>query len=225
MRYLIDKSALIINDMLCVADLHIGLEKKLHRKGIHINISEIVFNELRGLVDLFKPSRILVAGDLVDSMWAYSIAIGLLEKFSLPPVILVPGNHDKKVEQLEEYIEIASSHGILAKSEESYIGIVHGHAIPSPDILTTASILVMGHVHPALPGSPKTRAWLFDNFFDSSLFNGTAEKYREKTRLSQIIVLPAFNPYLPGSVPGELADVPFLKVNQMAWTIVPVREK
>ncbi len=167
-----DEAALLLEGRtrrLVVADLHLGML-----------INDGVVERLRELVERTEADEVIVAGDVKHNigmrMRERKVVEELVKTIDVP-ILVVKGNHDGGIDDIAE---TASSHGIkLGK-----FGILHGHALPSDDVMQ-ADVIIVGHAHPAVfirdaVGGIKKRIWL----------EGRAEI---DGREVEIIVMPAFN--------------------------------
>ncbi|MHC1604862.1 MAG: metallophosphoesterase [Candidatus Methanofastidiosia archaeon] len=180
-----DSPALIINAkkrMLVVADLHLGFEYELLKKGINIpNQTQKVKLEIESLIKKTGAEHIVFLGDLKHNI----PAISALESKSIPlfldlpiPFTLIKGNHDGNIDKL-------SSHQIRPYLRVEDILLMHGH-MNIPDI--EFNILIVGHSHPAIE-------------FKDELGKRTREKCWARGKLPDgrvFLILPAFNEFITG---------------------------
>jgi putative SbcD/Mre11-related phosphoesterase len=209
---------------LVVSDLHIGWEKLLSRRGVHIpSQTPKIKNMLLKLIKEVKPTHMILLGDIKDAITKLSkeewkdipeFFEDIQEEVSEIQVIL--GNHDGNLEPLlPEAINIIPSSGISFGD----IGLFHGHAWPAPKLLGCKS-LVTGHVHPTVAirdpmGLRITRqvfvkAQCNSEQLAKSLLNylGTKvnvnvadvlmEQQKVKLNVEQLFILPSFNQFLGG---------------------------
>ncbi len=169
--------ALIIEDTAVVADLHLGLENYLGAP--RMQIGDIV-ERLRGVVEEYSVSRVVVAGDLKHEFsgnlpYEWDDVETLVRSVDVE-LVVVRGNHDNFL------AAILSKHGIeLLESYEVHgWTIVHGH---KP---CDAERIVMGHEHPAV----KVR-------YGGAMYSYPCFLWAKGRR--EVIVLPAFSPLVPGS--------------------------
>ena len=138
-----------------IGDLHIGWEVNLARQGIHVpsQTSKLLEKAIQ-VIDVCKPTRLIFLGDVKHTvarveMEEWRDVPDFFEKISklVSDIEVVPGNHDGNLEPLTtSNVKILPSTGtVLWKS----IGIFHGHAWPSPELLACDS-LIMGHLHPVI---------------------------------------------------------------------------
>src|SRR3989344_9328610 len=169
---------------LVIADLHIGYEEELHKKGILIPRFQFkdTFNRLSKILNKTKPKLIIVNGDLKhefgnisDQEWRETLKIlDLLTKYG--KVILIKGNHDtilgpiarKRNVEIKEYYKIND------------ILIIHGDKIPDKKLFKNVKIIIIGHEHPAISLRDNIRVEKFKCFLKG--------KYKGKT----LIAMPSF---------------------------------
>lgn len=206
-RFVTDYSAIFIAEekALVVAELHLGIEHELYKKGIIIPPQREKFQEiLDKLLHLTKAKMLVIIGDIKHKVPGISIR----EERELPKfmeylknkvkVILVKGNHDAEIEKIiPEGIKIYGSRGFkLGK-----YGFFHGHAWPSKRLMQ-CDYLFMAHLHPALEFKDSFGFRNIEQVWIKGRFD--AEKVREKYKIKKMgklnaIVMPTFNKLL-GSV-------------------------
>jgi len=140
--------------VLIVADLHIGWEVALTQEGIHVpSQTPKMKDKLLKLIDLCKPTSLLFLGDIKHTIarvefeeWRDipDLFEALGQKVGEIKVAL--GNHDGNLEPL-----LPSSVKILPQSGIALwdAGFFHGNSWPAPELLQCRS-LVIGHVHPTV---------------------------------------------------------------------------
>jgi putative SbcD/Mre11-related phosphoesterase len=137
-----------------ISDLHIGWEVALAGEGVHVpsQTSRLIDN-LKSLVALEKPDRLLVLGDIkhttakIELKEWQDVPLFFEEAHKIVPKIqVVPGNHDGDIEALlPETVEVSSPQGVILAD----VGLFHGHTWPDVAMLG-CSTLVIGHVHPVV---------------------------------------------------------------------------
>jgi putative SbcD/Mre11-related phosphoesterase len=209
---------------LVVSDLHIGWEKLLIQKGVHIpSQTPKIKNMLLKLIKEIKPTHLILLGDIKDAITKLSkeewkdipeFFEDIQEKVSEIQVIL--GNHDGNLEPLlPEAVNIIPSSGVSFGD----IGLFHGHAWPAPKLLECKS-LVTGHVHPTVairdpmglritkqvfvkaPCNSEQLAKSLLNYLgtkvDFNIPNVLREQQKIKLKVEQLFILPSFNQFLGG---------------------------
>mgnify|MGYP000339075259 CR=1 FL=1 len=208
--------------VLVVADYHAGIEAGLRREGVELPSQATERRaSLVSLVEHERPDRLLVLGDLGDSIGTpgREEREEILALFEALPgelaVTLVKGNHDGEVaetlDDIDQSVEVTPGHGVRLGT----VGFAHGHTWPSPDVLR-AEVVCVGHEHPVVRleddvgGRRVERVWLrgrlapgpFEAFHDTDLaIDG------------ELVVCPGFNDLSGGTwvnVQGQEFLAPFL---------------
>jgi putative SbcD/Mre11-related phosphoesterase len=155
-----DRSLVIQSDdrtFLLIADLHLGFEYELYEtRGVSFP-SQLtrMLDRISAIHEKYSISEIYIVGDVKHTITAHShFNWSLVPEFmstlsDLSPTYVVPGNHDGDLlPLLPRNVTVVDVHGITI-GETKKVGLVHGHAWPSPNILES-EILVTGHNHPTL---------------------------------------------------------------------------
>jgi len=205
-----------------VADLHIGWEVALSRKGIHVPAQTSKL--LKRLVDLasaYKADRLLVLGDVKHTVaTAETVEWRDVPEFfaalarQVKEILVVRGNHDGNLEPLlPETVKVLPSTGVVLGG----VGFFHGHRWPSPTLLKCKT-LVMGHVHPVVvfrdpAGFRVTRQVWVRAACDGPLLRQVLLKKQKaelkdvesvhggsgvEAKSSRLLILPSFNDFLGG---------------------------
>lgn len=165
--------------ILVVGDLHLGLELEL---GLKFN-PEPCWNQLLELTQEYD--ELVILGDLKHLIRGYSQLRPKLKQLLSAlgiKVHFIPGNHDGSLGQMLAQLGIQlypASGGVI-----DGVGCFHGHAHPSPQVLSSKLIL-MGHTHPCIQlgkGWNPAKCWV-------SLDLGK----------SKLLVIPAFGRYVSGT--------------------------
>jgi len=190
-----DGGALLTDEnVLVVADLHLGCEAALESQGVSIPRVQTRKIELAigRLLEDAAPSRVIVAGDLKHNFsrnltQEWQDVTAFVRRLSgLATLEVVKGNHDNFLGS------ILREHGIplVREAHASGARIVHGHAGR-----LSGEFTVMGHIHPSvrlqdgIGGSVKDRCFLYSEALD-------------------VLVLPALSIVSPGTdvVAGMCSD-------------------
>jgi uncharacterized protein len=190
--------AIKYKDHLIIADLHIGIEEALNKRGILIprfQLKELKERIIKLLTEDIKT--VVIAGDLKhefgtisEQEWRHTLEI--LDLFKERNIILIKGNHDTILTPIanKANLEIKDSYEI------DNISIQHGNKI----IETKADTIIIGHEHPAIKIEDEIRNETYKCFLKG--------KYKNKT----IIVLPSFNLVTKGmNVLNEKTLSPYLE--------------
>lgn len=210
--------------IIVISDLHIGWEAAFSQEGIHIpSQTGKLLRRLEALVDVASPTSTIILGDLkhtVERMmleeWR-DVPHFLEQALKLTPKIkIIPGNHDGNIDALlPPKVELLPAAGIKVGD----IGLVHGHAWPSPNLLGCQG-LVIGHVHPQIIltdelGFKLTRqVWvkaecnpikLAESILkylklkpEGDVRSYFMERFNITISLSKILIMPAFNDFIGG---------------------------
>ncbi|WP_457619462.1 metallophosphoesterase [Methanopyrus sp.] len=153
---------IMLKDIAALADVHVGVEIELRRRGIRaVDRTEDRVEKLRKCLEALDPSILVIVGDLKHNVPSASriefrgvpkLVDAALE--IVDEVIVVKGNHDGLVEELlrdQRGVRVVGTRGILIDG----FYFLHGHAEPDPELLSRSDLLVFGHEHPisdAVPG-------------------------------------------------------------------------
>ncbi|WGI16899.1 metallophosphoesterase [Methanonatronarchaeum sp. AMET-Sl] len=193
--------AALINDILVIADLHLGVETSYRERGVMIpSQTNKNLKRITKLIKKLEPNRLLILGDfkhnVKGSSWQEKDEIPpLLDKLSdLLPISIVPGNHDGNLKSLlprDKDIKLHSNRGTVIED----IGLVHGHTWPKPEIINSPKILT-GHNHPViqfndnLGREQRKKAWIRAPLNKKTTLN----RYPEiDWKNQEIIIQPAYS--------------------------------
>jgi len=210
--------------IIVIADLHIGWEMSLSKKGIHVpSQMPKLLDKLTNLISTYKPEKLLILGDVKHTV--ATAEIGEWQdipdffnelKRQTKEILIIRGNHDGNLEPLlSENIKMLPATGAIIGE----VGFFHGHRWPSPSLLKCKT-LVMGHVHPVVvfrdpAGFRITKqVWVKANCSRMKLTQVLLQKrkikieknaeetllkyYKTKPKTSQLFIMPSFNDFLGG---------------------------
>ncbi len=168
--------ALILEDAIVAADLHLGLELSL---GLPLELhTKKILNRLQTLINEYNASKLILAGDVKDdfgTQFLGPLKYFFKELFKEVDLIVTKGNHDNYIEAII---------GDMAEIVDIYTygnyKITHGHLYVEPEGKT----VVIGNDHPAITFKTQT---------------GGARRYRCFLEFDDLIVLPSFNWLSPGN--------------------------
>ncbi len=191
-----DKAMLLLSgeeEIVVVADLHIGLEAHLSWRGFHIpSQTEKMEREL--IQASAGKDALVILGDVKHRVPGSTRQEHReIPRFfrrmtdAYPRVEVVRGNHDGGLEEfLPEDVSVHPASGLRLND----VGLLHGHTLPSKR-LDSCDTLICGHNHSRMAfmspqgSGPTEPCWL-------------RVPYRPG-ETKELIVLPAFNPNLGGS--------------------------
>lgn len=227
MEILFDSRALVIRTKtetsIVVSDLHLGFHVELSAKtGVSFPPQqEVMFEELKRLVERYDAATLYLNGDVkhtitVDSPFNWEVVPEFLERLSdKTEVMIIPGNHDGDLSALlPRDVEMTDVHGMIVSDLSDSVGILHGHAWPSSQVLDT-QMLVIGHTHPAIrrmrvvsakgnhrPDRVRSAGVVpvvvRSPLNKSCVRKNIGEPTENKSPSGVIVTLPAFNPLIKG---------------------------
>jgi uncharacterized protein len=191
---------------LVIADIHIGFEDKIVKKGIFIdpknNVDELV-DDLSNIIKKTQVKNLIILGDLKSSIniitqseWK-NVPYFLNSLLKLCNIYLIPGNHDGNIiHLLSKDINLMSIKGM----EINNILLTHGHTIPT--IGKNIDKIVTGHLHPILKKEGNIcngqKVWIRIILKKKENENKKIKKKenKNKERIIEFIIIPHFNKYL-----------------------------
>jgi putative SbcD/Mre11-related phosphoesterase len=198
---------------LVVSDLHIGWEKLLSQKGIHIpSQTPKLKRQLLNLIEETKPKYLILLGDIKDAItnvstqeWKEIPEFFETIQQEVSEIQIILGNHDGNLEHLlPEKIKIIPASGTIFGN----VGLIHGHAWPAPELLRCKN-LITGHVHPTVAIRDPMGLRITKQIFVKVPCNTQQLKKKlprnncnKKNTLDysilQLFILPSFNQFLGG---------------------------
>jgi len=213
LRFITDQPAVFIPEIktLVIAEVHLGLEYELYKRGVFIPAQAPIFEKLISrLVKLTGAESLIMLGDVKHKVPGSSIREdreipkmlrNLSEKLE---TILVKGNHDDRIEEIvPENVKIYPSHGFRIGK----YGFFHGHAWPAKRLFS-CDYLFMGHLHPAIEFRDTFGFRSIEQVWVRGKLNVKKVKQKfevEKTGELNIVILPVFNKLLSGVAINKLA--------------------
>jgi len=196
---------------LLVSDLHLGLEKEMAKKGFSVpSYSLKMLDRIRGIAEGAGANRAVILGDVKHSVgkvedidwsilpWFFGT---LLDLFS--SVDVVPGNHDGGIKTLlPPKVKLHPSDGAVLGDGGGRIGVSHGHAWPSAEVISTGN-MVIGHSHftyemrDKLGTRSRESVWLFGKYDRRTLLARAGYRKGGRGR-GKLIVMPPFNRMVGG---------------------------
>ncbi len=210
--------------VLIIADLHIGYEEHLNRKGILVPRSQFdeMEKEILGLLDEVKPKTIVINGDLKQEFdriseqeWKDTFRLLEILAANCPEIILVRGNHDtilkpiikrfgKRKIKIVNYYEIGD------------MIIFHGEEFDESvwKTIKRKKTLIIAHEHPAISLTEGNKTEIYKCFL--------LGKWKDK----KIVVMPSFIPIVEGmDLRKDRILSPFLKQNLNNFEVFVVSDK
>lgn len=192
---------LVEEDILAVADLHIGIEAELQESGVTLpSQTRKMAKRLRDLVGRTGAKRLVLLGDVKHFIPGISpterrdLPIFFNELYdSVEEIHIASGNHDPLLRPyIGEIVEIHRPTGFRIGET----GFVHGHAWPAEDVMNVPTLL-MGHNHPAVVFVDAFGARNIQPVWVRAPFQKRHEKYAKMPK--EAIIVPAFNDLCGGT--------------------------
>jgi len=140
--------------ILSFADIHLGYEEELRKKGIHLPTGEFEYQKrlFSKLIGKYKPKTVVLNGDVKhsfgginDTEWRHTLK--LLELITTKSeVVIIKGNHDITLAPIARKKSIA----VVDHYTSGELLFIHGDIEPKKEWLKNAKTIVMGHEHPAV---------------------------------------------------------------------------
>lgn len=207
-RFVTNQPAVYLTDgkTLAIADVQIGLEHELYKKGvvIHAQVDKFL-RTLDRLIAKTGAKRLVIVGDLKHTVPGTSLREDreLIRFFShltkKVEVVLVKGNHDTSIAGVVPgSVKVYESGG----TKIGKYGFFHGHAWPDKSLLSCDQ-LFMGHLQPGVEFSNSVGYRSTEQVWLKARLDKDAIKKRYKVGKTgdlRLTILPAFNRLL-GSAP------------------------
>jgi hypothetical protein len=189
-----------------IGDLHIGAERRLFKRGVHVYGSNVIMAErLKKIAKASDASAIVVLGDVKESVLYPDNSerreiVGFFELLSDYDVTVVRGNHDS---HLEEVVAVKPVDELLLGD----FAMVHGHMWPSEDAMSRRWVLA-GHNHMAVRITDKNKGIYFEKAWLVAKPNLKLAlvRYPKMEKRAELVVFPAFNDLITGIAANEKID-------------------
>jgi putative SbcD/Mre11-related phosphoesterase len=205
-RFVFNEPALYLDDIsaLVIGDLHIGIEYDLGKSGINLPAQiKNMRKKIEDLLERTKSKKLIILGDVKHQV----PGINYLEERDIPKffeelkvkakIHVCLGNHDTFLKRLlPEDVEVYDSKGFFIGN----YGFFHGHAWPDERLLL-CRYLITSHIHPTLLFVDKLGHRIVEPVWIKCKLDKARieERYKVKSKTTDMIVLPAFNKLLSGS--------------------------
>jgi len=211
----LNNALLIDSKILVLADLHLGLEDYLIKKGLapRTQLHEIITNLDQILTKLKKQNikleKIIILGDLKhehgkisETEWRETLYFLDVISKKAKEIILIKGNHDNILKP------ITNKRNLQIKPYYKYKDILfmHGHKEYKIPMKNKFKILILAHLHPSIT--------LTDNYKREKFKCFLQGKYKSK----QVYILPSFNPLSSGY---DLTKDQYIKRKNYEFLIIP----
>ncbi|MBD3405779.1 MAG: hypothetical protein GF411_06575 [Candidatus Lokiarchaeota archaeon] len=226
MHVIMDDGSLVIQDSdrtdMVITDLHLGFSAEIsqEKKVVIPAQANSILYRIGELVGRYKVDTLYLIGDIkhsiqVDQVHNWETIPKFMTQLSkIVTTKIIPGNHDGELKTLiPRNIQLLSVKGIQIKKGPS-IGLLHGHAWPSAEVLSS-DIIIVGHSHPSIRRIKRVTKHSIKRdiirytstipvILKTKLYkNCVRDKMNIDTDLNDaegaLIVLPAFNRLISGS--------------------------
>ncbi|MBW2972175.1 metallophosphoesterase [Candidatus Woesearchaeota archaeon] len=209
-------------NILVIADLHIGIEDSLVKQGMLVpkfhfrDLVDRVERIFKSLAAQKKEVKVVVIngdlkhefGRISDEEWRNTLKMLDWLSRKCEKIVLVRGNHDTILGPIAEKRKVMFVDSFLAGD----ILICHGDTIP--EIPSSVKTIIIGHEHPAVSIHEDLRKETYKAF--------VAGKWNRKN----IIVQPSLNPLMEGTdIKSEKLLSPFLQKKLDEFEVYIVADK
>lgn len=133
------------HNTLILSDIHIGKTAHFRKHGIPMpdDILQKDLNRLKQLIHHFKPSKILIVGDLFHAQTNSNTVIfkDWLWQFEDVKFVLIKGNHDRISKHLMDDLNIIVEEELIVYP----FGFIHDNAENRAE-----AFVISGHIHPGV---------------------------------------------------------------------------
>ncbi len=153
--------------ILSFADLHLGYDEDLFRKGVHLPTSEWQYQRalIGKLIRKYNPQTIILNGDIKHTFgdinekeWRHTLQ--LLDLLGEREVIVIKGNHDIALAPIARKRQIK----VVDYFVSDDLLFLHGDVLPQESLLSAARTIIIGHEHPAIGLTNGVRTELYKCF-------------------------------------------------------------
>ena len=188
---------------LVVGDLHIGVERNLHERGVHVfNATEFMAERIKRIMKEFSLKKIIMLGDIKESVLYPDVSTarairGFFDSLGEFDITVVAGNHDA---HLGEIADIPITKELLLKG----FALLHGEKNPSEEAMMS-DYLITAHNHAIVRITDRNGATYDQKVWFIAKLNQTAahRAYKEANKNIRLVMMPAFNSLIMGSEPSR----------------------
>jgi len=148
-------AALYKNDILIMADFHLGFENEVAKEGVYVPRLQLkkAIGTIQSIIENFiRPYKFVINGDLkhtfekltVQEREEISKFLSVIKDY-FDEILLVRGNHDNYVSIITDRFDVVLTE--FFEPDEKTL-LIHGHKY-SLEQLENKELIVIGHEHPA----------------------------------------------------------------------------
>jgi len=203
MKFVYNEPAMVVNaggkEYLVIADLHIGMELGLSRKGVHLfGASERMAERINTIMKDFSLDRIIMLGDIKETvLYPDGTSTRLIKEFFTQlqefEITIVAGNHDA---HLKDILDLPMTRELILGK----FALLHGDKNPSEGAMQS-DYLITAHNHAMVRITDKNGA-VYDEkvWFMAGLdWKVAHETYKKVNKNLKLIMMPAFNSLITGT--------------------------
>ncbi len=179
-----------------IGDLHIGFEEEMNSSGY--NIQSKTEELTRKVLDI-NSRKLILLGDIRYNFTRIAPSEGgvlmrvlsaLSSKFT--EIVITKGNHDGGLSTITNRID-----GIKLVNEFVYgdVGFMHGHAMPTKEMVKRVRTICFGHLHPSVTMVDKNGVLYKEDCWSVFDVHFPRSKYKNQ-RVDSAVAFPKFNPYI-----------------------------
>ena len=190
-------------DYLVIGDLHIGIERELSKRGVHVfSATEFMANRIKKIMKQFSLKKIIMLGDIKETILypdtSGSLQIkGFFDQLGRFDVTIIAGNHDA---HLGDIIDTPIKRELIL----GRFALLHGDKNPSDNAMM-CDYIVTAHSHPIVRIKDTNGAIYDEKVWLMAALNKTAARkaYDNVNSGIRLIVMPAFNSLIMGTSLGR----------------------
>ncbi len=196
-----------------IGDLHIGSERRFHKKGMHIyGHTDMMVKRILEISKTFDTDTVVLLGDIKDSLlYPDRFERDCLDRFFYGlrdlDITALRGNHDS---HLEEILRIRMQDELLLDE----VALLHGNKLPSEKAVGK-NMIITGHNHVAIEIVDKNGARYYEKgWLISKARQRAANKFYKGFLSKKMVTMPAFNELITG-VPVGARDEKKRNINPL----------
>jgi len=209
LKFIYNKPALILvvgkKEYLVIGDLHIGAERKLLDKGIHLyTATQKMAKSIVELGNEFSIKSVVLLGDIKESIlypdsFEKKLLIGFFKELDRHfDVKVVLGNHDA-------YLNEEISESCMSELPLGRAALLHGNKWPSEEAMKK-EIIITAHNHVTVALLDKNNAFYKEKaWFVAPIQKGCAAKFYKTPKARKLIVMPAYNDLILGTPVNKMS--------------------
>ena len=184
---------------LVIGDLHIGMERNLHARGVHVfDATEFMAERIKKIMREFSLKKIIMLGDIKESVLYPDVSAsrqikGFFGSLSGFDIKIVAGNHDA---HLGEIVGLPVERELIVDG----FSFLHGNKMPSEEAMRS-DYMITAYSHAIVRIRDVGGAVYDEKVWLITRLNGVAARrmYKKVNAEMKLIVMPAFNSLIMGT--------------------------